>query len=36
VSEFELSRALPPGLHFADQAVLAEALGYSRVWIDDS
>jgi 5,10-methylenetetrahydromethanopterin reductase len=32
----ELSCGLPPGPHFADQAVLAEELGYARVWIFDS
>jgi 5,10-methylenetetrahydromethanopterin reductase len=29
----ELSCGLPPGPHFADLTVLAEELGYSRVWI---
>jgi 5,10-methylenetetrahydromethanopterin reductase len=32
----ELSCGLPPGPQFAELAVLAEALGYSRVWIFDS
>jgi 5,10-methylenetetrahydromethanopterin reductase len=32
----ELSCALPPGPQFAELAVLAETLGYSRVWIFDS
>jgi 5,10-methylenetetrahydromethanopterin reductase len=32
----ELSVGLPPGPDFADLAVLAEELGYSRVWIFDS
>ena len=32
----ELSCGLPPGPDFADLAVLAEQLGYSRVWIYDS
>jgi 5,10-methylenetetrahydromethanopterin reductase len=32
----ELSCGLPPGPSFSDQAVLAEALGYSRIWIFDS
>ncbi|MFJ9358721.1 LLM class flavin-dependent oxidoreductase [Streptomyces mirabilis] len=34
--DLELSCGLPPGPDFADLAVLAEALGYSRVWIYDS
>ena len=33
---FELSCGLPPGPDFADLAVLAEELGYARVWIFDS
>jgi 5,10-methylenetetrahydromethanopterin reductase len=33
---FELSCVLPPGPDFADLAVLAEELGYARVWILDS
>lgn len=33
---FELSCGLPPGPDFADLAVLAESLGYARVWIFDS
>ena len=32
----ELSCGLPPGKDFADLAVLAEELGYARVWIYDS
>jgi 5,10-methylenetetrahydromethanopterin reductase len=32
----ELSCGLPPGPDFADRAVLAEELGYARVWIFDS
>jgi 5,10-methylenetetrahydromethanopterin reductase len=32
----ELSCGLPPGPEFADLAVLAEELGYDRVWIYDS
>ncbi|MCU1367993.1 MAG: Luciferase-like, subgroup, partial [Ilumatobacteraceae bacterium] len=32
----ELSCGLPPGPRFADLAVLAEELGYTRVWIFDS
>jgi 5,10-methylenetetrahydromethanopterin reductase len=35
-SGLELSCGLPPGPDFADLAVLAEELGYSRVWIYDS
>ena len=34
--ELELSCGLPPGPDFADLAVLAEELGYRRVWIFDS
>jgi 5,10-methylenetetrahydromethanopterin reductase len=33
MSSFELSCGLPPGPEFADLAVLAEELGYARVWI---
>src|SRR5215211_4137979 len=33
---FGLSCGLPPGPDFADLAVLAEDLGYARVWIFDS
>jgi 5,10-methylenetetrahydromethanopterin reductase len=33
VADFELSCGLPPSPDFADLAVLAEALGYERVWI---
>jgi 5,10-methylenetetrahydromethanopterin reductase len=33
VVDFELSCALPPGPDFTDLAVLAEELGYARVWI---
>jgi 5,10-methylenetetrahydromethanopterin reductase len=36
VRDFELSCGLPPGPDFADLAVLAEELGYTRVWIFDS
>jgi len=36
MTEFELSCGLPPGPDFADLAVLAEQLGYTRVWIYDS
>ncbi|PXW30920.1 UNVERIFIED_CONTAM: alkanesulfonate monooxygenase SsuD/methylene tetrahydromethanopterin reductase-like flavin-dependent oxidoreductase (luciferase family) [Williamsia faeni] len=32
-TDFELSCGLPPGPDFADLAVLAEQLGYRRVWI---
>lgn len=32
----ELSCGLPPGPDFADLAVLAEELGYTRIWIYDS
>ena len=32
----EISCGLPPGPHFADHAVLAEHLGYNRIWIFDS
>jgi 5,10-methylenetetrahydromethanopterin reductase len=34
--DVELSCLLPPGPDFADLAVLAEELGYARVWILDS
>jgi 5,10-methylenetetrahydromethanopterin reductase len=34
--QLELSCGLPPGPAFADLAVLAEELGYARVWIFDS
>jgi 5,10-methylenetetrahydromethanopterin reductase len=34
--DLELSCGLPPGPDFADLAVLAENLGYARVWIFDS
>lgn len=34
--DIELSCGLPPGPDFADLAVLAEEVGYSRVWIFDS
>ncbi len=34
--DYELSCGLPPGPDFADLAVLAEELGYHRVWIFDS
>ncbi|MFJ5304403.1 LLM class flavin-dependent oxidoreductase [Streptomyces sp. NPDC088350] len=36
MTEFELSCGLPPGPDFADLVVLAEQLGYARVWIYDS
>ena len=36
MADVELSCGLPPGPDFADQVVLAEELGYSRVWIYDS
>jgi 5,10-methylenetetrahydromethanopterin reductase len=36
MSDLELSCGLPPGPDFADLAVLAEDLGYARVWIFDS
>lgn len=36
MADLELSCGLPPGPDFADLAVLAEDLGYSRVWIYDS
>jgi 5,10-methylenetetrahydromethanopterin reductase len=36
MAEPELSCGLPPGPDFADLAVLAEELGYARVWIYDS
>jgi 5,10-methylenetetrahydromethanopterin reductase len=36
MADFELSCGLPPGPDFADLAVLAEELGYARVWIYDS
>ena len=36
VSGVELSCGLPPGPQFAELAVLAEELGYDRVWIFDS
>ena len=32
----ELSCGLPPGPDFSDLAIVAETLGYSRVWIFDS
>ena len=32
-AELELSCGLPPGPDFADLVVLAEELGYARVWI---
>jgi 5,10-methylenetetrahydromethanopterin reductase len=34
--DIEFSCGLPPGPDFADLAVLAEELGYARVWIFDS
>jgi len=36
VADIELSCGLPPGPDFADLAVLAEELGYDRVWSYDS
>lgn len=36
MADVELSCGLPPGPAFADLAVLAEELGYARVWIYDS
>ncbi|WP_405976230.1 LLM class flavin-dependent oxidoreductase [Streptomyces sp. NBC_00988] len=36
MTEVELSCGLPPGPDFADLVVLAEQLGYTRVWIYDS
>ncbi|BBZ41127.1 LLM class flavin-dependent oxidoreductase [Mycobacterium conspicuum] len=36
MADIELSCGLPPGPDFADLAVLAESLGYARVWIFDS
>jgi 5,10-methylenetetrahydromethanopterin reductase len=36
VADLELSCGLPPSPAFADLAVLAEDLGYARVWIFDS
>lgn len=36
MADIELSCGLPPGPDFADLAVLAEELGYARVWIFDS
>ncbi|WP_316574304.1 LLM class flavin-dependent oxidoreductase [Nocardia canadensis] len=36
MTELELSCGLPPGPDFADLTVLAEELGYDRVWIFDS
>ena len=36
MADIELSCGLPPGPEFADLAVLAEDLGYARVWIFDS
>ncbi len=36
MADVELSCGLPPGPDFADLAVLAEELGYARVWIYDS
>lgn len=35
-SDLELSCGLPPGPDFADLALLAEQLGYARVWIFES
>jgi 5,10-methylenetetrahydromethanopterin reductase len=36
IAHLEVSCGLPPGPEFADLAVLAETLGYSRVWVFDS
>ena len=36
MADIELSCGLPPGPDFADLTVLAEELGYARVWIFDS
>src|SRR5262245_60057934 len=36
LNDLELSCGLPPGPDFADLCVLAEDLGYARVWIFDS
>ena len=36
MADIERSCGLPPGPDFADLAVLAEELGYARVWIFDS
>ena len=36
MNEIELSCGLPPSPDFADLCVLAEDLGYSRMWIFDS
>lgn len=36
MADAELSCGLPPGPAFADLAVLAEELGYARLWIYDS
>ena len=36
MADFELSCGLPPSPDFAELAVLAEQLGYARVWIFDS
>lgn len=36
MGEVELSCGLPPGPDFADLAVLAEELGYARIWAYDS
>ena len=36
MTDLELSCGLPPSPDFADLAVLAEELGYARVWIYDS
>jgi 5,10-methylenetetrahydromethanopterin reductase len=36
VSDVELSCGLPPGPDFAELALLAEEIGYARVWIYDS
>ena len=36
MADVEVSCGLPPGPDFAELAVLAEELGYARVWIFDS
>ncbi len=36
MGEVELSCGLPPGPDFADLAMLAEEIGYARVWAYDS
>ena len=36
MTDFELSSGLPPSPNFAELAMLADELGYARVWIFDS